>query len=68
MKFPIAWHKDNLRNFEQSLQQAERELLHFQARVERMRSELAFRKRQIEEAERRGLDRFDPDRILVKRK
>ena len=68
MKKHILWHKENLAADEWVLERDEGELEKLQERVNRIRIDVAFRRQQIEEAERRGLSRFDAGRLLVKRK
>lgn len=68
MKKHILWHKENLAADEWVLERDEEALEKLQERVNRIRVDVAFRRQQIEEAERRGLSRFDAGRLLVKRK
>lgn len=65
-KMPLAWHKKNLRNGTRTLKAEERRLEELKGTVKRMREDMDFRIRQIEEAERRGIDGFDADRFLAK--
>lgn len=58
MKFGLKWHKER----------EEQELRIRIDKLERIKLDIQFRERQIAEAERRGLDSFDADRLLVKRK
>lgn len=67
MKKPITWHRECLANAERSLAEREASLAREAVSVERDRASLAFRRRQIEEAETRGLAEFDSERLLVKR-
>lgn len=68
VKKHILWHKENLAADEWVLERDEEELGKLQERVDRIRVDIAFRRQQIEEAERRGLSRFDAGRLLVKHK
>ena len=68
MKKHILWHKENLAADEWVLERDEEALEKLQERVNRIRVDVAFRRQQIEEAERRGLSRFDAGRLLVKHK
>jgi hypothetical protein len=68
VKKHILWHKENLAADEWVLERDEEALEKLQERVNRIRVDVAFRRQQIEEAERRGLSRFDAGRLLVKRK
>jgi hypothetical protein len=68
MKFPIAWHKQNLANSRKTLLDREIQLARLKLEVESHRAEVIFAAQQIEEAEKRGVTEFDRDRFMVKRK
>jgi hypothetical protein len=68
MKFPIAWHKQNLANFRKSLLDKEIQLARLKLEVDGHRADVIFAAQQIEEAEKRGVTEFDRDRFMVKRK
>jgi hypothetical protein len=67
MKQSITWHKVGAFNRAKGLERDRRNLDELQARFIRNRNDLAFLQAQIAEAERRGMDAFDSDRLLVKR-
>lgn len=71
MKYPLSWHKDGLTNALRSLEQrdaaAVRDVLRAQADIARRCAEINRCQAQIAEAERRGLDGFDPDKFLEPR-
>jgi molecular chaperone GrpE (heat shock protein) len=63
----LAWHRESIINIRYSLDDRERQLARLSADVENMRERLAFYKAQLAEADRRGMDGFDSDKLLVKR-
>ncbi|HEV7216858.1 MAG TPA: hypothetical protein VGP33_17260, partial [Chloroflexota bacterium] len=63
----LAWHRESIINIRYSLDDRERQLARLSADVENMRERLAFYKAQLAEADRRGMDGFDNDKLLVKR-
>lgn len=65
--FPLSWHKTNNENSKNYLALREAELARLSNALGRLRADVRFREQQIEEAERRGLDKFDADRFLRKR-
>jgi len=67
-KMPLSWHKDCLRESERYLCEKRTRIEDDFKRLVAQESEWRFRRDQIAEAERRGLDAFDADRLLVKRK
>lgn len=68
MKFPMAWHKKNAENSTLSLIGHERELARMLSNIEFARASHNFYIAQIAEAEKRGVDGFDPERFMVKRR
>lgn len=68
MKFPIAWHEQNLVNRAKHLANQEVTLLQMQRSVEAAREEYLFAEKQIEQAKAKGLDGFDSERFLRPRK
>jgi hypothetical protein len=66
-KFPLDWHRQGLRNMEAHFFADERMLAAKMADLDRLRSRIEIVHMQIEEAERRGVKEFDPERFGVKR-
>ena len=67
MRFPIKWHLGNMAAMLQTASEHERRAKYSQAAADALRSEVAFLQTQIAEAERRGMDGFDSDKLLKKR-
>lgn len=67
MKRSLEWHRECLENWERSLIGQRNDFARAKANLERSEAEFAFYAQQVEEAERRGMDAFDRDRLLVKR-
>ena len=67
-KNPIDWHRRGLASLSASLAEREAKLARQIADMERTRAARDLLRRQIAEAERRGLDGFDADRLLIKRR
>ena len=63
--YPLEWHRECLTNSRMSLAQRQRELQRLQVEVQRHADEVGLYEAQIAEAERRGLDAFDRERLLV---
>jgi hypothetical protein len=59
----MAWHKNCLKNVQESLKREEEELERFAARVERTRSQVRFYEQQIEEATKKRRDGFDSEKF-----
>ena len=68
MKFPIAWHENNLVNFKKSLESKKRELERVTQDVVRMEREITFKQVQIEEAKTQKKDGFDEEKFMLKYK
>ena len=66
-KFPLAWHEQNCRALIASTLRFEAEVLCMNIKLDKMRADADFYARQIEAAQRRGLDGFDPERFLHQR-
>lgn len=66
-KMPLNWHKNCLSNQLASLAEAERTLKRAQDKVTGLDNSTQFYKKQIAEAEQRGLDGFDRDRFMIPR-
>ena len=64
MKRTIEWHEECLSNAEISLTYEAACLATYQRRYDQARERFEFRRTQIAEARRRGLDGFDADRFL----
>lgn len=66
-KLSIEWHENCLKNHAKTVEQyritVEREI----RRLEAAESDLKFHAEQIEEAKRRGLSAFDPDKFMRKK-
>ncbi len=67
MKFSIEWHEQCLENMRLSLDRTRGELLRVQDRLAYEEQRVAMVELQINEAKRRGLKEFDPDRFVQKR-
>ena len=68
MKQPLEWHRQYLENAETNLSSEQTRLKLLEIQVDQMRAVADFRRMQIAEAERRGMDSFDADKLLVRRK
>lgn len=66
MKHPIAWHEENLKNFDASLAAKRKELARLTDEVFRMEQESDFRGVQIGQARREGKTEFDGDKFYKK--
>jgi hypothetical protein len=60
----LQWHKECLQNIRATLAYREQELARMQKDVERLREDVKFYSRQIDEAELAGKTTFDRDRFL----
>jgi hypothetical protein len=67
MKLSIQWHEQCLENMRLSLDRTRGELTRVQDRVAYEEQRVAFAERQLDEAKRRGLTEFDPERFLKQR-
>ena len=67
MKLPLSSHKEELANTRETLARAEKHLIYAQANVTRLQANVDLYERQIAEAERRGMDAFDDERLYVTR-
>jgi len=65
---PVKWHEQCLSCSEETYARELDALKIAAQRLKRFRLENDLHRRQIEEAKRRGLEEFDSDRLLVKRK
>lgn len=68
MKMPLEWHKQCLVNQMRNLQEKEQHLARMVDDVLRNRKMVEFSTSQVREAERRGLDGYDDERLLKPRK
>lgn len=68
MKMPLAWHKQCLVNATLSAQSMRESLKRQIESCERLEEENRFSAQQIAEAERKGMDGFDPDRFMANRR
>jgi hypothetical protein len=64
MKFPIKWHKDSLTNMTAHWQRERKLAEETLARCVRADLDIKHYAKQIAEAERRGMEGFDRDRLL----
>jgi len=64
MKFPIKWHKDSLTNLTVHYQRERKLAEETLTRCDKADADIKHYARQIAEAERRGMDSFDRDRLL----
>lgn len=64
----IEWHEQCLKNMRTSLSDAEYRASRAREFADELRSKVEFYQLQIEEAKRRGMERFDGDRLLKPRK
>lgn len=67
-KEPLSWHNECHRNWAASVAQRRSEVERAVADIERQERELSFYETQIATATARGMEGFDRDRFLVKRK
>lgn len=65
---PLEWHRQNCANSIESLAEKRRQIQRMQYDLERHEADVRFHEQQIAEATKRGLEGFDRDRFLVKRK
>ena len=72
MKFPIQWHKETFRNYSRSLEEKKKEL---EQTVDRLNYEIKdmtvkrdLRAKQISTAIAKGMDGFDSEKFMIKRK
>jgi hypothetical protein len=68
MKRSLEWHRQCLVNLRATLEDRKSALARMTADVERLRGEVALLDRQIQVAEERGMDAFDPNRLLRSKK
>ena len=68
MKFPITWHEKCLGNSRLHLERDRRYVEGLAHRLQLLEAQIAFYAEQISEARQRGMDGFDSERFLVKRK
>jgi hypothetical protein len=68
MKQPLWWHKECLVNMRSSLADRRAYADRVAAGVRRLEGDVEFAERQIAEAEKRGLDAFDGERLLKPRR
>lgn len=67
-KQTVDWHRRCAKNWSGSVEKRRLEYERAKKAFEDSEARLAFYRDQISEAERRGLDGFDRDRLLVKRR
>ena len=65
-KFPMSWHRECYQNASANAYRLRRDVERLTAELAERERELAFYAEQIAVAEKRGLEAFDPDRLLVK--
>lgn len=68
MKHGLSWHKDCLANLLRGLKDRHAAAARAAAEAKQLEREVDFYEDQIAEAERRGLEAFDRERLLLKRK
>lgn len=68
MRFSLEWHRECEKNQATHLAQKEAEAAETLRRLEVLRKSLAFYRAQIAEAEARGIDSFDSEKLLVRSK
>jgi hypothetical protein len=66
-KMPMDWHRECLRNYKRSAAELERDLERRAADLANRKRNIAFYEEQIAAAEKRGVDGFDRERLLIKR-
>lgn len=66
-KMSLSWHRSCLKNFVASVEAESKDVERRVAALEKKKRELRFYKEQVEAAEKRGMEAFDRDRLLVKR-
>jgi len=62
--FSLEWHRACLKNMKDGLSDCERQVVLAQKTVDVVKEMVAFRERQIAEAERLGKTEFDPEKFL----
>ena len=67
-KRSIAWHEEGLKNSVTYLERRRLELKQLQADIDRLVSSNDFSAMQIETAKTKGIDSFDADRFMKKKK
>lgn len=67
MKYNMSWHKECLRNRTENTQRLIEQVNQIQGVINRQEKEIEFYKKQIVEAEKRGLLSFDRERFLIKK-
>ena len=67
-KFPMDWHRDCFKNVTAHVAGLRRDVERRANELAKSESELARYAEQIAEAEKRGLDGFDRDKFLTRRK
>ena len=67
-KMPVAWHENNLKNVLAYRFEKKRLLDVLSKQLLRLDEEISIQQKQIAEAKKRGLDCFDMERFLMKRK
>lgn len=67
MKRSLKFHRDCLRNMKEHLEYIQREVARQQSAAQQTMEDIALAEYQIAEAERMGINEFDPDRFRVSR-
>jgi hypothetical protein len=68
MKMKLNWHKECLKNVKQYRDRQKSVVREAEEALERIETKILIMELQIDEAERKGLDAFDADRFMVRRK
>ena len=64
----MDWHRESFRHQSASLERRRKEAAQLAVAIKLREQEVTFYAEQIAEADKRGLDGFDADRLMVKRK
>lgn len=66
MKFAIEWHENCVRNRARTLQVLKAQHIELMRRITSLERDIAWDNTRIEEAKRRGIEAYDPDRFMMR--
>jgi len=66
MKQPIRWHEDCVQNQVRTLGDLKRNRYDLVRRITSLEQNIAWERARIEEAKRRGIEAYDPDRFMMR--
>ena len=64
--FSISWHENCLENSRRSVDELKQQIARLNRELTQKEQRVAWAEIQIEEAKRRGLTEFDPDKFLMR--